>query len=210
MKSIFTALATIAASSLLLSNCFADETPVAKDAKETKPLQAGTVIPDITLKNAQGKDVKLSSLHQDGPVVLVFFRGGWCPICTRHTGALIKAHPQIKELGAELVGISPDNTESSKENVTKNSIPFPILSDADVAAAKAFGLAFRVDDETLKKYKGFGIDLEKASGQQHHALPVPAVFIVDKAGKIAFAHSDPDYRQRLDVERILNELKKLK
>ncbi len=210
MKLLFTALVTIAATSLLVSSGLAEETSVAQDVKDTKPLRAGAAIPDITLKNAQGKDVKLSSLHQNGPVVLVFFRGGWCPICTRHTGALIKAHPQIKELGAELVGISPDSTESSKENVAKNTIPFPILSDADVAAAKAFGLAFRVDDETLKKYKGFGIDLEKASGQQHHALPVPAVFIVDKTGKIAFAHSDPDYRQRLDTERIVSELKKLK
>ena len=152
----------------------------------------------------------MSPPHRDGPLVLVFFRGGWCPICTKHTGALIKVHPQVKELGAQLVGVSPDNKESSKDNVTKNAIPFPILSDADVAAAKAFGLAFRVDDETVKKYQGFGIDLEKASGQKHHALPVPAVFIVDKSGKIAFAHSDPDYRQRLDVERIVSELKKLR
>lgn len=210
MKSLFAVLVSIVATSLLVSNCFADETSIAKYAKETKPLQAGAAIPDITLKNAEGKDVKLSSLHQNGPVVLVFFRGGWCPICTRHTSALIKSHPQIKELGAELVGISPDSTESSKENVTKNSIPFPILSDSDVAAAKAFGLAFRVDDDTLVKYKKFGIDLEKASGQQHHTLPVPAVFIIDKSGKIAFAHSDPDYRQRLDVERIISELKKLR
>lgn len=210
MKSIVITLITAATTFLLASNCLADEALIAKDAKETKPLQAGAAIPEVTLKNAEGKDVKLTSLHRNGPVVLVFFRGGWCPICSRHTGELIKAHPQIIEMGAELVGISPDNSESSKDNVTKNSIPFPILSDADVAAAKAFGLAFRVDDETLKKYQGFGIDLEKASGQRHHALPVPAVFIVDRTGKISFAHSDPDYRRRLDTKRIMSELKKLK
>lgn len=210
MKMMNASLVAVVATACLATLAVAADTPVAKDAKETKPLAAGADVPDVTLKDVDGEAVPIASLYKKGPVVLVFFRGGWCPICTRHTGALIKAHPQIKELGAELVGISPDNTESSQANVAKNSIPFPILSDSDVAAAKAFGLAFRVDDETLKKYKGFGIDLEKASGQQHHALPVPAVFIVDKTGKIAFAHSDPDYRQRLDTERIVSELKKLK
>lgn len=210
MKSMFPLCGVVAAVVACVQTSFADEISIAADARQTRPLRASAAIPDMALKDAEGKDVKLSSLHEAGPVVLVFFRGGWCPICTKHTGALIKIHPQVKELGAQLVGISPDNPDSSKDNATKNSIPFPILSDADVAAAKAFGLAFRVDDETLKKYKGFGIDLEKASGQQHHALPVPAVFIVDKAGKIAFAHTDPDYRQRLDVERIISELKKLK
>lgn len=210
MKSTLSLCGIVAAAITCIPASFADEGTVALDAKQTKPLQAGAAIPDLTLKDAEGNEVKLSSLHRDGPLVLVFFRGGWCPICTKHTGALIKVHPQVKELGAQLVGVSPDNKESSKDNVTKNAIPFPILSDADVAAAKAFGLAFRVDDETVKKYQGFGIDLEKASGQKHHALPVPAVFIVDRSGKIAFAHSDPDYRQRLDVERIVSELRKLK
>jgi peroxiredoxin len=187
----------------------ADEASIASDARETKPLRAGDSIPDVAVKNPRGESVKLSSLHQDRPVVLVFFRGGWCPICTRHTQQLIQAYPQVKESGAELVGISPDDAEHSQENVETNSIPFSILSDADVAAAKAFGLAFQVDDATVQRYKGFGIDLEAASGFQHHALPIPAVYIVDKSGKIVFAHSDPNYRQRLDTDRILAELKKL-
>ncbi len=110
--------------------------------------------------------------------------------------------------GATMVGISPDDPAHSRQNIAKNSIPFPILSDSEVAAAKAFRLAFRVDDETVKKYQGFGIDLEKASGKSHHALPVPAVFIVDRGGKIIFAHSDPDYRQRLEPARIVEALAK--
>ena len=77
-----------------------------------------------------------------------------------------------------------------------------------MVATKTFGLAFTVDDATITKYKGFGIDLKKASGHDHHALPVPAVYIVDKSGKITFAHSNPDYKKRLDIETILAELKK--
>jgi peroxiredoxin len=188
----------------------ADDKPIAAAPEKTAPLKVGEKAPELKLKNATGDEVLLASLHEKQPVVLVFFRGGWCPICSRHTAELIKAYPEIKDLGAEMVGISPDSVESSQANVEKNKIGFPILSDADVSAAKAFGLAFKVDDATVTKYKGFGIDLEKASGQPHHALPIPAVYIVDKTGQIVFAHSNPDYRQRLDAQTIVEELKKVK
>ena len=107
-----------------------------------------------------------------------------------------------------MVAISPDSVENTKGNTDKLKIPFPLLSDSDLVATKAFGLAFTVDDATITKYKGFGIDLEKAAGRDHHALPVPAVYIVDKAGNVTFAHSNHDYTKRLDVEAILVELKK--
>jgi peroxiredoxin len=192
------------------SSGLADEQPIAADAKETMPLKVGSVVPDVSVQTPSGEKMTIASLHADRPVVLVFFRGGWCPICSRHTAELIKAYANIKELGADMVGISPDSVEGSKANIDKNKIAFPILSDSEVSAARAFGLAFKVDDDTLSKYKGFGIDLEKASGQQHHALPIPAVYIVDKSGRIVFAHSNPDYRQRLDTKTIIAELKKLK
>jgi peroxiredoxin len=210
MQRLLSILTSFCALSVLGSFCVAVEPRVAKEAGQTEPLKSGVKIPEVAVKNPIGDTVELSSLHKERPVVLVFFRGGWCPICTRHTGDLIKIYPQVKELGAELVGISPDDIAHSQENVADNSIPFQILSDADVTAAKAFGLAFQVDDETLKKYKGFGIDLVKASGFDHHVLPVPAVYIVDQSGKIVFAHSDPDYRERLDTSRIISELKKMK
>ncbi len=209
MQTMLSILTLMGAWYALGSISVASESRIANEAGQTKPLQAGVKIPEVAVKNPQGDTVNLASLHSDRPVVLVFFRGGWCPICTRHTGELIKIYPQVKELGAELVGISPDDTIHSKENIANNSIPFQILSDSDVTAAKAFGLAFQVDDETLEKYKGFGIDLEKASGFQHHVLPVPAVYIVDQSGKIVFAHSNPDYRERLDTSQIISELKKM-
>ncbi|MCA9061742.1 MAG: AhpC/TSA family protein [Planctomycetaceae bacterium] len=187
----------------------ADDIVIAAAPEKTSPLKVGQQVPELTLTSTSSEGVSLSSLHKDKPVVLVFFRGGWCPICSRHTAELIKAYPEIQKLGAELVAISPDSAESSKANIEKNSIPFAVYSDSKVQAAGAFGLAFKVDDATVTKYKGFGIDLEKASGQPHHALPIPAVYIVDKSGKITFAHSNPDYRQRLETKTIIAELQKL-
>ena len=193
----------------LYSSAAAEDRPIAASAKDAMPLKAGDALPDVSVKDSAGKSVKLNTYHTDGPVVIVFFRGSWCPICTRHFRDLIKVHPEIDKLGAKIVAISPDTAENTQGNTKKLKIPFPLLSDSDVAAARAFGLAFQVDDATITKYKGFGIDLEKASGRDHHALPVPAVYIVDKSGKITFAHSNPDYSKRLDVQTILAELKKI-
>ncbi len=186
-----------------------EERPVAKNAQSVEPLRTGETLPDVSVRDSTGETVKLRSLHADRPLVIVFFRGSWCPVCTRHFQELIKVHPQVAELGAAIVAVSPDNVERTKANMEKLKIPFALLSDSDVAAARAFGLAFQVDETTLAKHKGFGIDLEQASGNDYHALPVPAVYIVDPSGKIRFAHSNPNYGQRLDVQTILSELKKL-
>ena len=191
-----------------LSSAHAEVRPIAPTAKAITPLKAGEALPDVSVLDAAGKPVKLSSYHADGPLVIVFYRGSWCPLCTRHFQELLKVQPEIARLGAKLVAISPDTVDNSQANASKLKIPFPLLSDSNVTAARAFGLAFTVDDVTVTKYKGFGIDLPKASGQDHHTLPVPAVYIVDKSGKVSFAHSNPDYTKRLDVQTILTELKK--
>jgi peroxiredoxin len=195
---------------LLQSNWLrAQEPTIADDAKATQPLKVGAIVTDVELTGLDGKAVKLSTLYRDKPLVLVFFRGGWCPICTRHTQQLIKVYPEIQKLGAEMIGVSPDNLANSESNHNKSSVPFPFYSDAQVLASSAFGLAFRVDAQTLSKYKGFGIDLEKASGFQHHALPIPAIYIVNQTGGVVFAHSNPDYRERLDPQKLLDALQKL-
>lgn len=192
----------------LSTAAFAQELPIAAEPTATKPLEKGKKVPDVQLKDLDGKDVSLASLHQEKPLVIVFFRGGWCPICTKHTQQLIKVYPELKEKGFEMIGVSPDSVESTKANVDKSSIPFSLYSDSELNATSGFGLAFKVDDATVTKYKGFGIDLEKASGQTHHALPIPAIYVVSKDGVVTFAHSNPDYRQRLDAKELLKEISK--
>ncbi len=184
----------------------AQEARIASDPQATQPLEVGATVPDVEITGIDDKVVELSALYRSKPLVVVFFRGGWCPICSRHTQELIKAYPKIQELGAELIGVSPDAVANSKSNHEKNSVPFPFYSDAQVVASSAFGLAFRVDNQTMIKYKGYGIDLEAASGHPHHALPIPAVYVINQQGKVVFAHSDPDYRQRLDPKKILTAL----
>lgn len=184
------------------------ERPIASEPTATKPLEKGQKAPEVTFKGLDGKNVSLASLHKEKPLVIIFFRGGWCPICTKHTQQLIKVYPELKEKGFEMIGVSPDSVESTKANIDKNSVPFLLYSDSELSATSGFGLAFKVDDATFTKYKGFGLDLEKASGQTHHALPIPAIYVVSKEGVVTFAHSNPDYRKRLDTNELMNEIRK--
>lgn len=206
---IYRSLVVIAFCTLTFSSAVsAQERPIAPEPTATKPLEKGQKAPEVTLKGLDGKNVSLVSLHEEKPLVIVFFRGGWCPICTKHTQQLIKVYPEVKEQGFEMIGVSPDSVESTKTNIDKNSIPFRLYSDSELSATSGFGLAFKVDDATVSKYKGFGLDLEKASGQTHHALPIPAIYVVSRDGVVTFAHSNPDYRQRLDVKDLLKEISK--
>jgi len=180
-------------------NFRSNETPVAHD----QPLAVGDTIPSIFLEATEKQPFDLRSSAAEQPLVLIFYRGGWCPYCTEHLRDLQSVEPNLRGLGFRILAISPDRPEKLKETTEKDELTYTLLSDSSMVAAKAFGLAFEVDASTLEKYKGYGIDLEEASGENHHMLPVPAVFIVDTAGTIRFAHSNPDYKVRLSGEKLL-------
>ncbi|HMQ10546.1 MAG TPA: peroxiredoxin-like family protein [Oligoflexia bacterium] len=191
---------------------FALMTPLAHAKKQTVPdspekvkaLQVGQSIPKVTLKDITDNDVQLNKLVQEKPTVLIFYRGGWCPYCNVHLSELVSIEKDILKKGYQIVAISIDTPEQLKKTLSKNSIQYTLLSDSQAVASKKFGLAFRVDDETYKKYIGYGINLEEASGEKHHILPVPAVFLVNQKGKITYSHINPDYKIRLSTKKILD------
>lgn len=177
--------------------------PIPDSAEKVQPLAVGSPAPSVTLQTAGGEAFDLGAALRRQPTVLIFYRGGWCPYCNVHLGQLQKAEAEIRALGYQVLAISPDRPEKLAESVEKLQPDYVLLSDHAMAAAQAFGIAFRVDDATLEKYKGYGIDLEAASGETHHLLPVPAVFIVGTDGRIRFAYSNADYKVRLSPEEVL-------
>lgn len=166
-------------------------------------LQRGETAPDFTLPAAGGGMVSLEALLRQGPAVVTFYRGGWCPYCNRHIGALKSIDADLRALGYRLLFVSPDRPEVLYESLKEPDVTFTLLSDASMSAARALGIAFRVDDPTHEKYRSFGIDLDAASGYDHLQLPVPAVFVVRRDGRIAYVHANPDYTQRLSPEALL-------
>jgi len=175
----------------------------AATAEETKPLKAGDRVPAATVRDMDGQAEELSALVATKPTVIIFYRGGWCPYCNTHLGALATIEPRLVKLGYQVLAISADRLGKVQETQEKSDFRYRLLSDSKMEAARAFGIAFKVDDATLEKYKGYGIDLEAASGETHHLLPVPSVFVVGTDGVIKFAYSNPNYKVRLEPEKVL-------
>ncbi len=167
------------------------------------PAKVGQPAPTGVLRTPDGKPVEVASLYAAKPSILIFYRGGWCPYCNTHLAQMAQIEPELVKLGYQVLAISPDKPESLKSTIDKGGLTYQLLSDSDVSLISAFGLAFRVDDATAEKYRGFGIDLAAASGRDHHVLPVPAVYIVDAQGVIRFAHSEPDYKKRLSADELI-------
>lgn len=167
------------------------------EAEAVTPLAAGAKAPSTTVRRPNGHEVEMSELYARKPTILIFYRGGWCPYCNAHLGEVAKAEAELTQMGYQILAVSPDKPEALQATIDKGDYSYDLLSDSDTNLISAFGLAFRVDDTTVEKYRGFGIDLDAASGRNHHILPVPAVYIIDRKGIIRFVYFDPDYKKRL-------------
>jgi peroxiredoxin len=172
-------------------------------ADQVQPLLTGMIAPDFTVKDVKGQDFTYTAKTQDKPVVLSFFRGGWCPFCNLHLSELRKAEKQLREMGFDIWFISIDKPEYLLESLDDPNIGYTIYSDSSLEATRAFGLAFQVDDELVKKYLAWNIDLEAVSGENHHVLPAPATYIIGTDGVINFAYINPNYKVRLHPEVLL-------
>ena len=123
-------------------------------------------------------------------------------------GQLQAINAELVELGYQIIAVSPDRPERVRDFLKKTSLGFRLLSDTKLSAPLAMGVAYRVDSKTLERLKGFGIDLEDASGEGHHMLPVPSVFVLDAESRISYVYANPDHKVRCDPEVILSEAKK--
>ena len=179
---------------------------IAANAESAKPLAQGSAVPDVSLKTIDGKSVSLKQETADKLTVLIFYRGGWCPFCNRHLADVQKSQEELAKLGYQVLAVSPDGAEELKATADKDHLTYTLLSDADLKAVEAFGLGFQLADDTVEKYKKYGIKLT-AKKDDHFVLPVPAVFLIGKDGKIAYSHYDPDYKRRLSTEELLKAAK---
>jgi len=172
-------------------------------ADQVQPLLAGMKAPDFTLRDVENQPFRFEAEAQDKPIVLTFFRGGWCPYCNLHLSEMRTVEKQLQEMGFNIWFISIDKPELLLESLDDPDIGYTIYSDSSLDATRAFGLAFRVDDELNELYLSYNIDLEKASGENHHVLPAPATYIIGTDGVINFAYINPDYKVRLHPDVLL-------
>lgn len=173
------------------------EAAIASKVEDVQPLLVGNPVPAVELKTVDGAAMDLRTAIGGKPTLLVFYRGGWCPYCTLQLSELRKLEPDLVKQGVQVIAISPDRPAALRETLDGSKLNYTLLSDSAAAAIQAFGIAYKVQDAEIERYLGFGVDLEKASGSDHHALPAPGVFLIDKAGLIQFSYVNPDFRTRV-------------
>jgi peroxiredoxin len=177
---------------------------VAKNA-----INVGDSVPDFTLPDATGKSVQLYDRLNNGPVVLSFYRGGWCPFCNLELQALQSRLPDIQALGASLIGISPETPDISLTTSEKHQLEFDVLSDIGNRTARDFGLLFTVYEEMRPLYLKWGLDVPACNGDDSWELPVPATYLIGADRTVKAAHVDRDYTKRMEPEHILTALRSL-
>lgn len=176
---------------------------VARTPSAVRPLLIGAQAPDATLRALDGSAISIKTALGGKPGVVIFYRGGWCPYCSTHLREIKTVEKDLKKLGYRTIAISPDRPEELAATAKKQDLAYTLLSDSKLEAARAYGIAFQVDEGTLKKYGEYGIDLRKSSGEAHDWLPVPTVFLIGKDGTVKFVYSNPDYKVRLKAPVLL-------
>lgn len=172
-----------------------------------KGLLVNDKAPGFKAKDQSGKTVNLEEELKKGPVVLVFYRGQWCPYCNRQLKKLEDSLSFITAKGARLIAITPEKPENITKTINKTNATYPIVFDDGLVIMKKYDVAFEVDKKTVERYKGYGIDFTEANGANNNEhLPIPALFVIDKNGTIVFRHFDPDYTKRASVADILAHL----
>jgi peroxiredoxin len=195
--------------------CFAKSTPEERKALfqnatqklkstniEDKVPKTGEQFPDLVINGE-----KISKLLNKGPVIITFYRGGWCPYCVKQLKDIQENLLKIKNNGALLIAISPEKKSEVEKTKRKNNLDFTLISDSHNTLAKKLNLTFKVEPAVVDEYKSLGIDLVASQDNEDYELPMPATFVVDRNQKIIFSFADADYTKRASTEDIIMAVK---
>lgn len=178
-----------------------------RSAKEANGLEVGEVVENFTARDLQDNQFNLKDALEKGPLVVIFYRGQWCPICNKHLKRLEKNLQKIYDKGANVVAISPEQSEFLKRTADKTNASFSLLHDKDYKISNQFDVTFTPGVASRFMYNAvLGANLKDAHSDNSQRLPIPATFIIDQVGKIVWRHFNPDYKKRASVSDILKNI----
>ena len=173
-----------------------------------KAVNVGDYAPEFDLPNAIGKRVSLYDSLQRGPVVLVWYRGGWCPYCNLQLRQLQASLEDIEAAGGQVIAISPELPDMSMSTMEKNNLEFEVLSDIDNRVADLYHLAYTVPDYVVDHYD-MSVTLNQHNGNNNQRLPLAVTYVIDRDGVVQYAFLDADYKNRASAQEIITELKEI-
>jgi peroxiredoxin len=187
-----------------------DRTQIRDKAEDVTPLLNGATVPNVTVKTADGSPVSLQALLMQKPAVIVFYRGGWCPYCSRQLAELKDIEEDLVEEGYQILAISPESVEKLQSQKLQTKFAAQLISDESLNAIKAFGIGFYVPNDTRALYKD-RMNVELTSDDSKRAvLPAPAIFITNTQGQIVFSYVNPNFRVRPSAALVLSAAKLVK
>jgi peroxiredoxin len=161
---------------------------------------------DFKGKDQNGEEIRLKELLKKGKVVLVFYRGNWCPYCNRELKKLEDSLQFILDKGAQVVAVTPEKPEGISKTIEKTKASYPILWDEDLKIMKAYDVAYEIPENTLNRYRSTGINIEENNGKSGKYLPVPAIYIISQSMDVVYRFFETDYKKRPSVAEILKNL----
>lgn len=202
---------TLSAAFVSLVLAVAARAELAPSAAAAHPLAVGSKVPSVVIQTIEGASLDLAATCAEKPALVIFYRGSWCPYCNKHLSALVDIEPKLVALGYQILAVSPDEqtglrkmADSLRLASDKSQLNYRLLSDRNMVAAEAFGVAFRVDNATVEKYREYKVDLPPVPGDPSSRwLPVPAAFLIGRDGVIRYVFSNPDYKVRVTVDDLL-------
>ncbi|MFT5670666.1 MAG: peroxiredoxin [Glaciecola sp.] len=187
-----------------------DRTQIRDKAEDVTPLLNGATVPNVTVKTADGSPVSLQALLMQKPAVIVFYRGGWCPYCSRQLAELKDIEEDLVKEGYQILAISPESVEKLQSQKLQTKFAAQLISDESLNAIKAFGIGFYVPNDTRALYKD-RMNVELTSDDSKRAvLPAPAIFITNTQGQIVFSYVNPNFRVRPSAALVLSAAKLVK
>ncbi len=186
-----------------------DRTEIRETAEEVTPLLNGMTAPNAKVKTAEGEPLSLHGLFMQKPTVVIMYRGGWCPYCTRQLAGLKDVEQDLVDAGYQIIAISPETPEALQAQKLKTEFAVQLISDADLNAIRGFGVGFYVPESTVSRYREYEITLTQDESERE-VLPAPAVFIVDTSAKVQFNYVNPDISVRPSSELVLSAARLVK
>ena len=183
---------------------------VSADDAAKNALNVGAKMPSFSLKDSNGKTVNSDDLLKQGNLVVVFYRGSWCPFCNLYLRNLQKNLARIKAAGGNLVAVSVENPDNSLSVAKKNELGFTVLSDPNLTLARKFGIVYQMPKETAELYKSRGLNVAEHNQMEKAELPLSATYVVNQKGEIVYAFLESDYKKRADPQVIIETLSKIK
>lgn len=170
-------------------------------------LQVGDTAPDFLLPDEEGRLHSSKYLRAQGPLVISFYRGGWCPFCSAELVALQAIRARLDGLGAKVVVVSPDTRHLPRQLKRRLQLDLTMLADVDHGVATSYGILFRVPDATRAHYAGLGYDFGDRHGSRERMLPIPATYVIDQEGVVTAAFVEPDFTIRQEPADILESVR---